>query len=62
MFCAVVNYVMPLKKWENEINVMQCYCLEGVRRTIEVSVPVAVASDSSKEDSVSPASTTSIRR
>ncbi|NWR57542.1 SPICE protein, partial [Bucorvus abyssinicus] len=35
---------------------------EGARRTIEVSVPVAVANDSSKEDSVSPASTTSMRR
>ncbi|KFO85104.1 Spindle and centriole-associated protein 1, partial [Buceros rhinoceros silvestris] len=35
---------------------------ERVRRTIEVSVPVAVANDNSKEDSVSPASTTSIRR
>lgn len=53
---------MPLKKWENEINVVQCHCLERVRRTIEVSLPVAVANDSSKEDSVSPASTTSVRR
>ncbi|NWU65183.1 SPICE protein, partial [Pterocles burchelli] len=35
---------------------------ENARRTIEVSVPVAVAMDSSKEDSVSPASMTSIRR
>ncbi|NXC14626.1 SPICE protein, partial [Corythaeola cristata] len=35
---------------------------ENARRTIEVSVPVAVAVDSSKEDSVSPASMTSIRR
>ncbi|NXO57623.1 SPICE protein, partial [Aramus guarauna] len=35
---------------------------ENARRTIEVSLPVAVAMDSSKEDSVSPASMTSIRR
>ncbi|NXT49174.1 SPICE protein, partial [Pluvianellus socialis] len=35
---------------------------ENARKTIEVSVPVAVAMDSSKEDSVSPASMTSIRR
>ncbi|KAF1663477.1 Spindle and centriole-associated protein 1, partial [Aptenodytes patagonicus] len=35
---------------------------ENARRTIEVSIPVAVAMDSSKEDSVSPASMTSIRR
>ncbi|NXG53220.1 SPICE protein, partial [Psilopogon haemacephalus] len=35
---------------------------ENARRTIEVSVPVAVAMDSSKEDSVSPGSMTSIRR
>ncbi|NXQ92162.1 SPICE protein, partial [Nyctibius grandis] len=35
---------------------------ENARRTIEVSVPVAVAMDSSKEDSVSSASMTSIRR
>ncbi|NXD78676.1 SPICE protein, partial [Halcyon senegalensis] len=35
---------------------------ENARRTIEVSVPVAAALDSSKEDSVSPASMTSIRR
>ncbi|NXF86479.1 SPICE protein, partial [Eubucco bourcierii] len=34
----------------------------NARRTIEVSVPVAVAMDSSKEDSVSPASITSLRR
>ncbi|NXI96037.1 SPICE protein, partial [Psophia crepitans] len=37
-------------------------CTENARRTIEVSVPVAVAMDSSKEDSVSPASMTSTRR
>ncbi|NXG57016.1 SPICE protein, partial [Hemiprocne comata] len=35
---------------------------ENTRRTMEVSVPVAVAIDSSKEDSVSSASMTSIRR
>ncbi|KAM9628370.1 spindle and centriole-associated protein 1 isoform 6-T10 [Morphnus guianensis] len=35
---------------------------ENARRTIDVSIPMAVAMDSSKEDSVSPASTTSIRR
>ncbi|KAM6420121.1 spindle and centriole-associated protein 1 isoform 3-T3 [Pluvialis apricaria] len=35
---------------------------ENARKTIEVSIPVAVALDSSKEDSVSPASITSIRR
>ncbi|NXC72390.1 SPICE protein, partial [Anhinga anhinga] len=35
---------------------------ENARRTIEVSIPMAVAGDSSKEDSVSPASMTSIRR
>ncbi|XP_010286845.1 PREDICTED: spindle and centriole-associated protein 1, partial [Phaethon lepturus] len=35
---------------------------ENARRTIEVSVPTAVAMDSSKEDSVSPASMTSMRR
>ncbi|NXK07862.1 SPICE protein, partial [Herpetotheres cachinnans] len=35
---------------------------ENARRTIEVSVPVAVAMDSSKESSDSPASMTSIRR
>ncbi|XP_075620694.1 spindle and centriole-associated protein 1 isoform X2 [Balearica regulorum gibbericeps] len=35
---------------------------ENARRTIEVSLPMAVAMDSSKEDSVSPASMTSIRR
>ena len=38
------------------------FCLENARRIIEVSVPGAVAMDSSKEDSVSPASVTSIRR
>ncbi|NWS72076.1 SPICE protein, partial [Crotophaga sulcirostris] len=35
---------------------------ENARRTIEVSIPMAVAVDSSKEDSVSPASMTSLRR
>ncbi|XP_051471975.1 spindle and centriole-associated protein 1 isoform X3 [Apus apus] len=35
---------------------------ENARRTIEVSFPVAVSMDSSKEDSVSSASMTSIRR
>ncbi|KFP16231.1 Spindle and centriole-associated protein 1, partial [Egretta garzetta] len=35
---------------------------ENARRTIEVSIPVAVAMDSSKDDSVSPASMTSVRR
>ncbi|XP_074753064.1 spindle and centriole-associated protein 1 isoform X2 [Athene noctua] len=35
---------------------------ENARRTVEVSIPMAVAMDSSKEDSVSPASMTSIRR
>ncbi|KFZ47560.1 Spindle and centriole-associated protein 1, partial [Antrostomus carolinensis] len=35
---------------------------ENARRKIEVSIPVAVATDGSKEDSVSPASMTSIRR
>ncbi|NXJ65613.1 SPICE protein, partial [Rostratula benghalensis] len=35
---------------------------ENARKTVEVSIPVAVATDSSKEDSVSPASMTSIRR
>lgn len=38
------------------------YCLENARKTIEVSIPTAVAMDSSKEDSVSPASMTGIRR
>ncbi|XP_074008099.1 spindle and centriole-associated protein 1 [Numenius arquata] len=35
---------------------------EHARKTIEVSIPVAVAMDSYKEDSVSPASMTSIKR
>ncbi|XP_040563141.1 spindle and centriole-associated protein 1 isoform X7 [Gallus gallus] len=35
---------------------------EDARRTIEVSVPVAASVDSSKEDSVSPGSVTSMRR
>ncbi|XP_025959255.2 spindle and centriole-associated protein 1 isoform X2 [Dromaius novaehollandiae] len=35
---------------------------ENARKTIEVSVPVAFAMDSSKEDTPSPASVTSIRR
>ncbi|NWW76854.1 SPICE protein, partial [Climacteris rufus] len=35
---------------------------ENARRTVEVSVPVAVAVDSSKDDRVSPASMTSVRR
>ncbi|KAM9205232.1 spindle and centriole-associated protein 1 [Mergus octosetaceus] len=35
---------------------------ENTRRTIEVSIPVAASVDSSKEDSVSPASVTSVRR
>ncbi|POI25355.1 hypothetical protein CIB84_010894 [Bambusicola thoracicus] len=35
---------------------------ENARRTIEVSVPVAASVDSSKEDSVSPGSMTSMRR
>ncbi|XP_010187698.1 PREDICTED: spindle and centriole-associated protein 1 [Mesitornis unicolor] len=35
---------------------------ENARRTVEVSIPMAVAVDSPKEDSVSPASMTSIRR
>uniref|UniRef100_A0A669R5R3 Spindle and centriole-associated protein 1 n=2 Tax=Phasianus colchicus TaxID=9054 RepID=A0A669R5R3_PHACC len=35
---------------------------ENARRTIEVSVPVAASVDSSKEDSVSPGSVTSMRR
>ncbi|NXL45923.1 SPICE protein, partial [Podilymbus podiceps] len=35
---------------------------ENTRRTIEVSIPMAVAMESSKEDSVSPASMTNIRR
>ncbi|NXR60001.1 SPICE protein, partial [Rhadina sibilatrix] len=35
---------------------------ENARRTVEVSVPVAVAVDSSKDDSIPHASTTSIRR
>ncbi|XP_040980654.1 spindle and centriole-associated protein 1 isoform X8 [Aquila chrysaetos chrysaetos] len=35
---------------------------ENPRRTIDVSIPMAVAMDSSKEDSVSPGSMTSIRR
>ncbi|NWW94525.1 SPICE protein, partial [Rhynochetos jubatus] len=35
---------------------------ENAGRTIEVSIPVAVAMDSSKDDSVSPASMTSTRR
>lgn len=38
------------------------YCLENARRTVEVSVPVAVAVDSSKDDSVPHGSMTSIRR
>ncbi|XP_065708018.2 spindle and centriole-associated protein 1 isoform X1 [Patagioenas fasciata] len=37
-------------------------CTENARRKIEVSIPVAVAMDSTKEHSVSPASMTSIRR
>nr|XP_021148322.1 spindle and centriole-associated protein 1 isoform X5 [Columba livia] len=37
-------------------------CTENARRKIEVSIPVAVAMDSTKEDSVSPASMTNIRR
>ncbi|NXJ94091.1 SPICE protein, partial [Corythaixoides concolor] len=37
-------------------------CAENARRTIEVSVPVAVAMDSCKDDSVSPASMASVRR
>ncbi|KFQ13889.1 Spindle and centriole-associated protein 1, partial [Leptosomus discolor] len=37
-------------------------CTENARRTIEVSIPMAIPVDSSKEDSVSPASMTSIRR
>ncbi|NXI74756.1 SPICE protein, partial [Anseranas semipalmata] len=35
---------------------------ENARRTIEVSIPVAASMDSCKEDSVSPASITSVRR
>ncbi|NWI96777.1 SPICE protein, partial [Pitta sordida] len=35
---------------------------ENERKTVEVSVPVAVAVDSSKDDGISPASMTSIRR
>eukprot|EP00075_Anas_platyrhynchos_P016229 XP_027305482.1 spindle and centriole-associated protein 1 isoform X2 [Anas platyrhynchos] len=35
---------------------------ENTRRTIEVSIPVAASVDSSKEESVSPASVTSVRR
>ncbi|XP_068554603.1 spindle and centriole-associated protein 1 [Anas acuta] len=35
---------------------------ENARRTIEVSIPVAASVDSSKEESVSPASVTSVRR
>ncbi|NXN33558.1 SPICE protein, partial [Nycticryphes semicollaris] len=35
---------------------------ENARKTVELSIPVAVATDSSKEDNVSPASMTSIRR
>ncbi|XP_047903559.2 spindle and centriole-associated protein 1 isoform X1 [Anser cygnoides] len=35
---------------------------ENARKTIEVSIPVAASMDSSKEDSVSPASMTSVRR
>ncbi|KAM6290850.1 spindle and centriole-associated protein 1 isoform 1-T1 [Porphyrio hochstetteri] len=35
---------------------------ENPRRTVEVSIPVAVATDSSKEGSISPASVTSTRR
>lgn len=38
------------------------YCLENARRTVEVSVPGAVAVDSSKDDSVSHAGMSSIRR
>lgn len=38
------------------------YCLENARRTVEVSVPVAVAVDSSKDNSVPHASMTNIRR
>ncbi|XP_019473981.1 spindle and centriole-associated protein 1 isoform X5 [Meleagris gallopavo] len=37
-------------------------CTENARRTIEVSVPVAASVDSTKEDSVSPGSVTSMRR
>ncbi|XP_042665553.1 spindle and centriole-associated protein 1 [Centrocercus urophasianus] len=37
-------------------------CTENARRTIEVSVPVAASVDSSKEDSVSPGSVTTMRR
>uniref|UniRef100_A0A8B9BA18 Spindle and centriole-associated protein 1 n=1 Tax=Anser brachyrhynchus TaxID=132585 RepID=A0A8B9BA18_9AVES len=35
---------------------------ENARKTIEVSIPVAASMDSSKEDSVSPASMTTVRR
>ncbi|KAJ7404514.1 spindle and centriole associated protein 1 [Willisornis vidua] len=38
------------------------YCLENERRRVEVSVPVAVAVDSSKDNGVSPASVTSMGR
>lgn len=38
------------------------YFIENTRRTIEVSIPVAASVDSSKEESVSPASVTSVRR
>ncbi|NXX91493.1 SPICE protein, partial [Centropus bengalensis] len=37
-------------------------CTENARRTIKVSIPMAAAVDSSKEDSVSPTSMTSTRR
>ncbi|XP_048783536.1 spindle and centriole-associated protein 1 isoform X3 [Lagopus muta] len=37
-------------------------CTENARRTVEVSVPVAASVDSSKEDSVSPGSVTTMRR
>ncbi|XP_042723460.1 spindle and centriole-associated protein 1 [Lagopus leucura] len=37
-------------------------CTENARRTTEVSVPVAASVDSSKEDSVSPGSVTTMRR
>lgn len=38
------------------------YFTENARRTIEVSIPVAASVDNSKEESVSPASVTSVRR
>lgn len=71
--CNWEEVVMPLEKTvkQNECCAMLLcshqtqtiiYHVENARRTVEVSVPMAVAMDSSKDDSVPHASMTSIRR